>query len=45
MENTEQVNGPKKKKTNDFVLTFVGIGALIVALVLLKYLMNAFHVI
>jgi len=45
MENKEQANVPKKKKMNDFVLTFLGIAALIAALVLLKYLMGAMHVV
>ena len=45
MDNTEQVNGPKKKKINDFILTFLWIGGLIAALVLLKYFMSAFHLI
>ncbi len=45
MENLDHTKEPKKKKMNDFVLTFLGIAALITALVLLKYLMNAFHMI
>jgi len=43
MENQEQANVPKKKKINDFVLLFMGIVGLIAALMLLKYLMSAFH--
>lgn len=45
METKEQANEPKKKKMNDFVLTFVGIAALITALLLLKYLIHALHLI
>lgn len=45
MENIEKANEPKKKKMNDFVITLLGITALIVALVLLKYLMSVMHVI
>lgn len=41
MENKIQANEPKKKRMNDFVLTFLAIGGLIVALVLLKYAMSA----
>jgi hypothetical protein len=45
METQEQANPPKKKKMNDFVMTFVGIAALITALLLLKYLIHAMHLI
>lgn len=45
METKEQANEPKKKKMNDFVMTFVGIAALITALALLKYLIHALHLI
>lgn len=43
MENQDIAKAPKKKKMNDFVLTFLGIAGLISALVLLKYLMGALH--
>lgn len=45
MENQNIAKDPKKKKMNDFVLTFLGIGALIAALVLLKYLLGALHLV
>lgn len=45
METKEQANVPKKKKMNDFVMTFVGIAALIAALFLLKYIIHAMQLI
>jgi len=45
MENNIQAQEPKKKKINDFVKLFVGISAFILALMLLKYAMGAFHLI
>lgn len=45
METKEQANVPKKKKLNDFVLTFIGIAGLIAALFLLKYLIHAMQLI
>jgi len=45
METKEQANVPKKKKMNDFVMTFVGIAALITALFLLKYIIHAMQLI
>jgi hypothetical protein len=45
METKEQANVPKKKKMNDFVLTFLGIAALIAALFLLKYIIHAMQLI
>lgn len=43
MENHIQANEPKKKKMNDFVVTFLAIGGLIVVLMLLKYAISALH--
>lgn len=43
MENKIQANEPNKKTTKDFIMLFVVIGGLIAALILLKYAMNAFH--
>lgn len=45
METKEQAKEPKKKKMNDFVLTFLGIAALIAALFLVKYLIHAMQLI
>lgn len=45
MENNIGAKEPKKKKMNDFVLTFVGIAAFIVALILIKYALHALHLI
>lgn len=45
METQNTLNEPKKKKINDFVLTFIGIGALIAVLMLLKYIMSTLQVI
>ena len=44
MENKIQANEPGRKKVNDFVKLFLGITALIVALMMLKYAMGYFHV-
>lgn len=44
MENKIQTNEPNKKTAKDFILLFIVIGGLIAALVLLKYAMNAFHI-
>lgn len=45
MENKIQANQPGKKKMNDFVKLFLGMSALIAALMLLKYAMGLMHVI
>jgi len=45
MENQIQANEPKKKKINDFIVTFIGIAVFVLALVFLKYAMGAFHLI
>ncbi|HZL10685.1 MAG TPA: hypothetical protein VFC65_11865 [Prolixibacteraceae bacterium] len=45
MENNIQAKEPNKKKINDFIITFAGIAALIVALMLVKYALHAFHLI
>ena len=43
MEDQNITKKPKKKILNDVVITFLGIGALITVLVLLKYILGAFH--
>jgi flagellar basal body-associated protein FliL len=47
MENKIQANEnePKKKKMNDFVVLALAAVAFVAALMLLKYVMGAFHVI
>ena len=50
METTDKVTTDKipqepKKKINDFVWVALGLGALIAALLLLKYLLHHFHMI
>ena len=45
MDNQIQANEPKKKKINDFLKLFIGISALILALMLLKYAIAALHLI
>lgn len=44
MENQEMDVDQKKKTANDFIKFFLAIGGLIGALILLKYLMSAFHI-
>jgi hypothetical protein len=44
METQNIAKDPKKKKLNDFTLLFLGIAGVIAALVLLKYLMGALHI-
>jgi hypothetical protein len=45
MENLSQASTPKKKKMNDFLKLGLGLLIFIAALLLLKYVMGAFHLI
>jgi hypothetical protein len=45
MENNMEANLPKRKKMNDFIKLFVGIAVLILALLLVKYALHAFHLV
>lgn len=43
MENNIQAKEPKNKTSKDFIMLFLVIGGLIVGLMLLKYAINALH--
>lgn len=43
MENQLKTEEPKRKTSKDFIILFLAIGGLVAVLILLKFIIGAFH--